>query len=245
MNRTTATITLLALFSTLTALPPVAGAEPPRRGPRGGGPPGPVMERLAEKLELTDEQREKMKAVLEETRAELRESAGDAASKVREVRERVRGELTEEQRAKLDGVRKEAGERVRGLVQQHGPRLERRVGYLQGDMAYLRSVRTLDLTDEQHEKLKELRTETAARLESLRADHEKQVDSVRAETKAKIEALLTTEQKNQLEKAIEDAPEPRGPRPGPRGERGGPRGPWGGGGAFGPPGPPPADEPAE
>lgn len=83
--------------------PPPAGAP---HGPRGGPRPGgPTLERLTKALDLTDEQKPKVKAILEERDKKLQDFRKDAAQLSRE-----------ERRTKLQAIHKETTEKLKAVL---------------------------------------------------------------------------------------------------------------------------------
>jgi Spy/CpxP family protein refolding chaperone len=93
-----------ALALTL-GLATAAAAEPGRRG--DGGPEG-VKARVAkmkENLGLSDEQAQKIEAILDEARGQGRTERSQARQRRREVHEKIQAVLTEEQRAKAAELR--------------------------------------------------------------------------------------------------------------------------------------------
>lgn len=93
---------------------------PPPPGPARGermhdGPFGP---RLMRTLDLTDEQRERIEAILEESRREAESLREEIAPRIREQAERTRARLAEV-------LTPEQLERFDALMRRHGPRGER------------------------------------------------------------------------------------------------------------------------
>lgn len=85
-------------------------AEPPegkpgQRGPREGRPghPGMFLDRMSEDLNLTEEQKTKIKAIMEQQRPQL-EALRDDKTLTPEQRREKHQELREQLRAKIDAV---------------------------------------------------------------------------------------------------------------------------------------------
>ncbi|HEX6737078.1 MAG TPA: hypothetical protein VF310_02285 [Vicinamibacteria bacterium] len=82
-------------------------------GPRGRGPEA-VKERVAkmkERLDLSDEQAQKIEAILTEARSQSEADRTQLRERRREVHEKIQAVLTEEQRAKAAEHRKEGRRR--------------------------------------------------------------------------------------------------------------------------------------
>lgn len=94
---------------------PPSGA-PPHRGPHGPGMRGPNFDRLAERLNLTDEQKPKVEAIFQGQREKMRDiwqdqnlSREERMTKMRAIREetmaKLKGVLTVDQFKKLQEMR--------------------------------------------------------------------------------------------------------------------------------------------
>jgi len=135
----------VALPLTMVAQSDAPPAAPPQ-GPMGehhdhmGGPPSPQqhLDHLAQVLNLTDDQKAKIKPILEDTQAQSDNLRKDTSltqqerfTKLRELHEKsmaqVRGFLTPEQQTKLDSMNKRH-EMLRGRSMGHdhvrGPKVE-------------------------------------------------------------------------------------------------------------------------
>ncbi|MBN1943001.1 MAG: Spy/CpxP family protein refolding chaperone [Phycisphaerae bacterium] len=204
----------LLVITALVALGPLAAwAEPaetkPAEGRRGW--------RRGEKtrLNLSEEQRDKFKALREEFRPKFQEArkSGDK-EKIKAVHEefltKAKTFLTSEQVEKMQARGKAMHKRWNHRRQKMGPKL--------------------DLSDEQKAKMKDLREKHRLETQALRDKH-----------KTEMKEVLTPEQVEKLEAWRKDKPKHFG-RHGPRGRRGwgGPRGKHG----RGHKGPGPCDEDA-
>lgn len=172
---------------TLGAAATVAVAE---RGEKRMRERGPLMGRVLERLDLTDEQREQLQALRTEHREARREHREAMAAMATKQREAVMGILTEEQRETLGEMR--------------GRFLERRGGRGWDRDDLRRGVRRwhdaprggrgpfsrLNLTDEQRERLKGLRSEHRTELSETRRNHRKALESVLTDgQRDKLEAM--------------------------------------------------------
>ena len=157
------------------------------------------------RLDLTDEQREQLQALREKHQKARREHRETMAAMAREQREAVMGVLTEEQQGTLGEMRERFLERRGG---RGWDRWEMRRGGMgrRGDMGRpgrgwhgaSRGGRDpfsrLDLTDEQKERLGELRTEHRTEMGETRRNHRKA-----------LEGVLTDGQREKLEAMKDDA----------------------------------------
>lgn len=94
MNKTLIALTLAAI------IPAAAYAAGDKRGEHARGP---HIERLAERLELSEEQQAKMRALFEEQRTQREAMRAQMRGKMNEL-------LTPEQIAKMDAMREQRGE---------------------------------------------------------------------------------------------------------------------------------------
>ncbi len=101
MNHIIKSLTLAVLLS-----PAIVFAQ------AGAGAMDNVMDRMAEELDLTDEQRAEIETIIEEQRRkqlQAREEAG----------QRIEGVLTEEQRAKLEEIQKQHQEEMARRMREY------------------------------------------------------------------------------------------------------------------------------
>lgn len=152
-----------------------------RMGRRGaGGGPGRMadrrLEHMTENLDLTADQQEQIRQILEEGAPPPRS----------EIREKIRAVLTPEQQDLMDQHREDRPEMA-------GPRGKGRMGRPMGPGDFPRHLaRQLALTDEQVTTLRETMSE-------MRSEH-------REEMRSRIDALLTPEQREKLEQIRQDRP---------------------------------------
>lgn len=204
MKTTRTLIVSAALLIAATAAFALPGAGP--RGSRGPetGERRPNLERMAEHLGLTQEQRASVAAIMKAAReesesliqtipgkdvasAEGREARRKAIRE--ETRAKIAGVLTPEQRTKLD----EARERMRGPA-----------GEIQGRLEGL--ARKLDLSAEQRAAIRTAFEQGAAPLRELlrnedltRKEFRLKMEALREETAAKVRAELTPEQREKFD----------------------------------------------
>ena len=112
MNKTLLTLPFAALALLTSSIGAFAEDEKPKP-PRG---PGDRLKDMSEKLGLTDDQKEKLKAIFEKNMPKMKELRGDTAlsqedkrAKMQEIRqseaEEIRALLTPEQQAKMKEMR--------------------------------------------------------------------------------------------------------------------------------------------
>ena len=163
---------------------------------------GPLMPWILGRLDLTGEQREQLQALREEHREARREHRETMAAMAREQREAVMGILTEEQQETLKEMRGRFFDRRGGMGRD---RWEMRRGGMGRDRCDMRRggegwraarrggkdpFSRLDLTDEQKERLGELRTEHRAEMRETRQSHRKALESVlNDEQREKLETM--------------------------------------------------------
>ncbi len=186
MNRSMTSVVMIAL-ALLLALPLTAAAQEPDQCPlgqgdgpgmKGQGPPQRgLLGRLGEELELTDEQKEQIQAIMAEEMPAARER----------IEERVAEVLTSDQQSKLEQLKEEhpamvgkgRGRGMRGPGGPGGPgaRLER-------------MAEALELTDDQQDAIREIIAE----------DRQEK----RSEVQEKIDGVLTPEQQEKMEDLHEE-----------------------------------------
>lgn len=223
-------LALTAAFALTLAVTVNAGPAGSHEGPlgghrpfAGGGAGGPfggdrpttaVLAMLSKQLELTDEQKEKITPILENTRAELRKSAEGAKSALQKSKDEIKAVLSDEQKGKLEKMKENIGGAIGGFMRANGPEIRERVQDAGQEIALRAALGSLDLTDEQRGKLKELQDDVKQRREAIEAEMKPKMEELKKEVKTKLEATLTDEQKSQLKERIEKMRE-AGPGRGP------------------------------
>ena len=149
------------------------------------------------RLDLTDEQKEQLKALREQHVEARREQREAIAAMGKEQREAVMSILTEEQQEALKEMRDKRGQffdrRGWGGKDRHDMRRGGKGRYdarRGGQGAFAR----LDLTDEQKEQFKELRQE-----------HRTEIRETRQKHRTALENVLTDEQREKLEEMKDEA----------------------------------------
>lgn len=194
MNRLKNSILIIAAITMMLGTLPVLADDSEtcpmgrRGGPGMGGhaPLGP-MGRVADALELTDEQKAEIRAIMDEEMPAAREK----------VEARVNGVLTAEQQEKLAALKAERPERP-GKGRKHGMRGPG--GHAPGGPGARleRMADALELTDDQKSQMREI-------LDRAREEH-------RAEMQEKIDSVLTPEQQARAEELREQRRERMGER---------------------------------
>ena len=182
---------------TLGAAATVAVAE---RGEKRMGEHGPLMPRILHRLDLTDEQQEQLQEMRAKHQKARREQRESMVAMGREQREAVMGILTEEQQETLKEMRGRFLDRRGGMGRDRWDMRRGDKGWRGGEgwRAGRRGGRDpfsrLELTDEQKQRLGELRTEHRTEMRETRQDHRKA-----------LEGVLTDGQRDKLETMKDEA----------------------------------------
>jgi Spy/CpxP family protein refolding chaperone len=174
----------IALVLLLAAAGAVAAG--PHHGARG---PGPDLDRLAERLELTEDQRVAVRGILADARADAR-AEGPATRDERRtrVREALAGVLTPAQLAELDALRAERHDARRAHREARFERLAERLELHESQRAPVEAI------------LRDARTRAMAAVREARAgDADREavhatMTAVREETRDALSAVLTPAQ---------------------------------------------------
>jgi Spy/CpxP family protein refolding chaperone len=232
----------LAFASQVVAQPPQGG--PPGPPPGGfGGPGGPggfggggilglaMREEVQQELQLVDEQKDKVRDVVDGARDKMREEFRGVFEQMRDLSDEERQAKFQEVRKKAEAMNedmeKELGtvllphqmERLKQIDLQSKIRQRGAAAVTGGDVA-----KALNLTDEQREKLEKRAVEVQEELQT-------KIRALQVEAREKMLDVLTSDQQAQLKKLIGDQFDlkdqgfggPGGPG-GFRGGRGGPDG---------------------
>jgi Spy/CpxP family protein refolding chaperone len=199
------------------------------RGPAGerGQMRGPVqgMMQAIRDLDLSDDQRQAVRAIMEDARGELRQLADDTVNldpaaraqtmqaAFAQVRKDIEAELTAEQLSKFT---QSMTEFERANQRRNQP------GQGQIDERLREALGELNLTDEQKIRVDQTLADTRAKVEALRADVQQtdpqvlreQARTIMQETREKIAEILTAEQRAQMLEKMEAARERMEPREG-------------------------------
>lgn len=179
--------------------------------------------RMTEKLELSQTQADQVRVILEASmnqRVEIAaQSNGDkkaARTEFKALREQTRtqlsGVLTSEQLAELDQMKRERKGKKKGKGDRSGKRMQR-------------MAQQLDLTPQQTAQIEQIRAESKLEAKQIielagsREDAKPELKLLRKQTRADIEAVLTPEQAEKFEQLRAERKSRRGKRGG-EGKRG-------------------------
>jgi hypothetical protein len=198
------------------------GPPPSERGPGGGGPPpggqrlfgtgemamGPFrllqIPKVKKELNLTDEQSEKIKQVAQEMRPGQGQwhGSGDARPSFEEMQKRMAERIEKIDKKLAEILKPDQLERFKQLrIQFQGP-----AAFANPEVA-----KTLQITDEQQKKLKEIITETGKQMRALgrpaedatpaeRKEHGEKAQKIMKEALGKCLEALTSKQREKFEK---------------------------------------------
>ena len=227
-NHTFARAALLVAAIAVGTLGTMATPLQAQRNRPGGGPGffgGNIAGRLAQKLNLTDDQKSRIQGFLEEQRTQRQALRNDAAlsreqkqEKMREIqqqtRDNIRSVLSVEQQMKIEDLRKQAQDRRQERANRVLDRLAER----------------LALTDSQKETIRSYRQAEAEQLQALRDNSSltpeqkrEQFQTIRQHTQEQVRSVLTPDQQQKLDDMRQQARESfqnRRFRPGRRGQGG-------------------------
>ena len=174
-------------------------------GPQGRGPGFPNIQRMAQELNLTEDQRTRIRGFLDDARTQAQAlrndttlTRGQRIDRIDEIRSRtqdnIRSILTVEQQMKADDLRKQAQERMAARQQQ------------MADRAFNGLARRLNLTESQQTTVKSYMEDQRTQLQALRNNtaltreqRMEQARTIRQQTQDKIRTTLTAEQQQQLD----------------------------------------------
>jgi Spy/CpxP family protein refolding chaperone len=213
-------LTVVALLATCSALltPSLLWAQPggPQRGPGGPGGPGGLLggggilnlvqrEEVQQELQLVDEQRNKLEDFVADARQRFGDELRDMFAQMRDLSEEDRQAQFDKIRARVEKLNKESeGDLKKILLPHQFDRLkqisvQQRVQQ-QGAAALTTGelAETLNLTDEQREKLERRSAEVQQELQE-------KIAQLRLEARNKMLEVLTPEQRTKLQSLMGDA----------------------------------------
>jgi Spy/CpxP family protein refolding chaperone len=185
-----------------------AGPGKPDREHRRDGATTKVLERLSQKLDLTDEQKVKIAAILAATGEELKGEAGNAKDVLQKSREEIAAVLNDEQKKKLGEMKQNVREGVGGFAKAHGPQMKEHMQSAGEEMRLRTALSSLELSDEQREKLRAVQQEVMEKRREIHEAIRPKIEALQKEAKEKVTSVLTDDQKAQLEKKMLEMPKP-------------------------------------
>jgi Spy/CpxP family protein refolding chaperone len=173
-----------------------------------------IITMLDRRADLTEEQERQIRGILDETRAEAKALMDELRGKMKASREGILKVLTDEQKQKIG---KAAGQLLGGVADfadTHGPALRERLQAAGDEIRMRGALASLELTEEQREKLRAHHEAMRERHEALRKEMGPKIQALREEARKELESILTPEQREQLKERLETMPAdpPRGPR---------------------------------
>lgn len=195
-------------------------AQGPQR--RRGPSPEQAIQRLAERLNLTDDQKSTIESYFADQRSQLEVLRNDSTL-TREQKQQRRREITQQTREKIRSVltveQQQQAEQLRSEARQR--RQER------AEERFDATARLLELTPDQKTQMQSFLENQRAQMQALRSDssltpeqRREQAQAIRQQTRSNIGSLLTPEQQQKMQDLQITR---RGERR--RGRRGGRRGP--------------------
>ena len=201
-------------------------------GPGGHHPGGNPLEMLSKRLNLTEDQKAKIKPILEEGMPQIKAIHEEARTKMKAVtdgiHEKIKPLLDSDQQAKLEELKKEMQNGFRpggpGGPGEDGPRhggpgADGGPGKpgMRGENFAERLTKELNLTPDQQSQVKPVMEDTRSQMKAVREDASLTPDQkkakakeIREATNAKIKALLTPEQQQKMDQMKKE----HGPGPG-------------------------------
>jgi Spy/CpxP family protein refolding chaperone len=209
---------IAALLITLT-LTSVAIAQPGQhaRGAGGAGfgrggfgdvPTSKVVEMMTQRLDLTPEQKTQVEQIVDRTRGAVKQHSDAIRTEMEKSRDEILAVLTPEQKEKFKEERQQLMQGLGGFLADRGPELKEAATGA-GDEIRLRiAMQSLDLTQEQRTKLKEVSEKFREQRKALDAQSQPKLQELRKQIKSEIDTILTAEQREQLEQRIKEMPRP-------------------------------------
>ena len=195
----------LPSFSQPPGQPPGGGPGGPPGGPFGGGLLNlATRDEVQQELQLVDEQKDKVKSIADGMREKVREDMRGMFEQMRDLSDEERQAKFAEIRAKFDSINADMEkqldkillphqiERLKQIDLQTKVRQRGASALTSGDLA-----KTLNLTDEQREKLEKRSAEVQEELQV-------KIRELQLDARKKIVEVLTPEQQAQLQKLMGD-----------------------------------------
>jgi len=171
-------------------------------------PTSRILNMMTRQLDLTADQRAKVEGILEPVRADIKKNAEAIRKDVAKARDDVKALLTEEQKAKIGGMKQGLFEGMAGFMAAHGPEIRGELKKIGEGIRLRVAMQSLDLKPEQREKLKAAANTLNTRTREIMAKVKPELEAARAQAKSQMEEILTPEQRDQLEKRLQEMPSP-------------------------------------
>lgn len=172
-------------------------------GPGGGGIQGLVMrDEVQEEIQLVDEQREKVRTIVEESGEKMRSEMRGLFEQMRDLSDDERRERFGEIREKMEAMRSEVDGQLKKALLPHQYERLKQIDFQsrlqqrgEGGMSVGAVADALELTDEQREKLEqraeEVRNELREKVRQAQSEAiEKMLDVLTPDQQAKIKELM-------------------------------------------------------
>lgn len=206
----------MVVVAAITLLTASAFAQPPAGANRGFGggrlgdiPTTAILQKLGERLDLTDAQKTNIEAILTQAREDLKGATGKMREVMEATREKIAAELTDAQKAKFKEGRGELLQAFGGFMAAHRPEIMERAQQAGGEIRMRMALTRLDgLTDEQRTKLQEIGKETREKGQAIRDEVKPKLEALKKEADEKLRGVLTEEQKKQLDTILSEMPAP-------------------------------------
>lgn len=204
MNMTKRTLTALVALTASLCLQPLTRAADVPASPAPAPGVRERLQQLASDLKLSDEQRTNLQAIVRERLEKLREVRQDASVAAAEKAEKIKA------------IREDIAAEIRKVLtpeqlQEFKAKQAQLLGNAQSAKEHLQdSIKQLNLTDEQKEKLKSVYQEQMEKLRELRQDTSlslqaklEKLQAMRKDIEPELKKVLDPAQMEQAEKSID------------------------------------------
>lgn len=185
-------------------------AQPPMRGGAwklADMPTSAILNMMSRQLDLTSEQRAKAEGILDAARDSLKKHTEEIRKIVGKTRDDIKALLNDEQKSKIDKMKRGIFEGVEGFMATHGAEIRGELKKAGQEIRLRMALSSLDLKPEQREKLKEAAKDVRERTRAIMEKVKPEMEAVRKQAKTCIDDILTPEQREQLEKRLKDMPQ--------------------------------------
>lgn len=197
ISRTRKPVVMLLLAAVAMALVITAAMAAPRagKGKPGGQKRATHMQRIANELGLTEQQKAQIKGIFEAHRAKVQ--ALKQSNATPEAKRTQRMELMKEMHAQIEGVlTPEQREKAAQIRQQHKGKMK----------GFAKCLQQLNLTEDQKKQIVSIRQAARQQMQAVRADAKlndqakrEKIMAIRKDTHEKVMSVLTPEQREKLQ----------------------------------------------